>query len=121
MNVSKLLLLPGIIGLIFVCDCAGHTIAQQPSLDEMRSMQIIIKFRNEGFDPSAALFVQELSRDAQAQITYLRPMSSGAYVFRVEKISAAARLDEIVQRLAKRTDILYIEPDRIMHHQPAKQ
>jgi hypothetical protein len=61
--------------------------------------------------------VQELSRDAQTQIIYLRPMSGGAHVFRVMDISDNAQLTTVIQRLSKRPEILYVEQDRIMQHQ----
>jgi hypothetical protein len=122
MRVTGRLLLLGIVGLIFICGCTTeHTITRQPSLQQMRNTQLIIKFRNDGFDPSPAVFVQELSRHAHAELAYLRPLTGGAHVFRVENISDTARLAEIIQRLAQRADILYVEPDRIMQHQREKQ
>jgi hypothetical protein len=80
-------------------------------------MQLIIKFRNNIADPSTIAFVQELSRDAQATLFYIRPMSGGAHVFRVENISTASQLAEVIQRLAKKPEIIYVEQDSIMQHQ----
>jgi hypothetical protein len=118
MRTTGRLLLSGIVGLIFMCGCTTEqTITRQPSPQEMRGAQLIIKFRNDGFDPSPAVFVQELSRDTQVQIIYLRPMSGGAHVFRVMDISDNTQLEAVIRRLSQRPDILYIEHDRIMQHQ----
>lgn len=116
------LLLPWLLGLIFIVSCsatsnstAGGNIQPQPAKQKMT--QLIIKFRNADFDPSRIAFVQELSRDAQTQMVYLRPMSGGAHVFRVMDIFDNAQLTTVIQRLSKRTEILYVEQDSIMQHQ----
>jgi len=82
--------------------------------------QLIIKFRNNDFDPSQADFVNDLSRTANAALVYVRPMSGGAHVFRVENISNTAQLTEVIQRLSTRPDVLYAEQDAIMQHQKMK-
>jgi hypothetical protein len=96
---------------------AGGNIQPQPQAAKQKMTQLIIKFRNADFDPSRIAYVQELSRDAQTQIIYLRPMSGGAHVFRVVNVSATTQLATIIQQLSKRPEILYVEQDRIMQHQ----
>jgi len=91
--------------------------AEQPLL---KISQIIIKFRDLGLDPSRNDFVQELARTANAALVYVRPMSGGAHVFRVENISNPAQLTEVIQRLSRRSDVLYAEQDSIMQHQTGK-
>jgi hypothetical protein len=91
--------------------------AEQPLL---MTSQLIIKFRDPGLDPSRSDFVQELSRTAHAALVYVRPMSGGAHVFRVENISNTTLSSEVIQRLSKRPDILNVEQDEIMHHQQMK-
>jgi len=110
--------------LVFAASCTiipnraeGNNIQPSPAMQKMRMAQLIIKFRNNVPEPSKIAFVQELSRDAQATLFYVRPMSGGAHVFRVDNISSAAQLAEVIQRLAKRPDVLYVEQDKIMQHQ----
>lgn len=118
------LLFPWLLGLIFIVSCvatsnsiAGGNIQPQPQAVNQKMAQLIIKFRKADFDPSRIAYVQELSRDAQTQIIYLRPMSGGAHVFRVMDISDNAQLTMVIRRLSKRPEILYVEQDRIMQHQ----
>ena len=117
-------LLPWFLVLIFIVSCgatsnstAGGNIQPQPQAVNKKMAQLIIKFRQADFDPSRIAYVQELSRDAQTQIIYLRPMSGGAHVFRIMDISDNVQLTSIIQRLSKRPEILYVEQDRIMQHQ----
>ena len=124
MRVFGRLLLPWLLGLIFIVSCvatsnstAGGNIQAQPQAARRKMAQLIIKFRNADFDPSRIVYVQELSRDAQTQMIYLRPMSGGAHVFRVMDVSDNAQLTTITRHLSKRPEILYVEQDRIMQHQ----
>jgi hypothetical protein len=118
------LLFPWLLGLIFITSCsttstsiAGGNIQPQPPAAKQKMAQLIIKFRQADFDPSRIAYVQDLSRDAQTQIIYLRPMSGGAHVFRVIDISDNAQLTTVIQHLSARPEILYVEQDRIMQHQ----
>lgn len=118
------LLFPWLLGLIFIASCsttstsiAGDNNKPQPPAARQKMAQLIIKFRQADFDSSRIAYVQELSRDAQTQIIYLRPMSGGAHVFRIMDISDNAQLTAVIQRLSKRPEILYVEQDRIMQHQ----
>ena len=118
------LLFPWLLGLIFITSCsttstsiAGDNNKPQPPVARQKMAQLIIKFRKADFEPSRIAYVQELSRDAQTQMIYLRPMSGGAHVFRVMDISDNAQLTTVIQRLSKRPEILYVEQDRIMQHQ----
>jgi hypothetical protein len=43
-------------------------------------------------------------------------MSGGAYELRTENPVDGAELDQIIGRLAKRQDVEYVEPDRVMRH-----
>ncbi|GMQ89996.1 MAG: hypothetical protein BMS9Abin10_0336 [Gammaproteobacteria bacterium] len=82
-----------------------------------RSLRIIVKFNPVVTDPSAPAYVAALSRDAGATLVYLRPMSGGAHVFVVEGISSADDLTAVIKRLGQRSDVIYVEADRIMRHQ----
>ncbi len=99
---------------------AADNIQPQPLKQLLKSAQIIIKFRNHSLNPSRNDFVQGLSRDAKATLVYIRSMSGGAHVFRVENISDAVQLTEVIKRLSNRQDVLYVEQDTIMYHQQEK-
>jgi acetolactate synthase small subunit len=124
MRLSGSLLLSGFLTLAFIVNCAATSKSVdenniQPQHSIKKSAQIIIKFRNNIFDPSKTAFVQELSRDARAALSYIRPMSGGAHVFAVEKISDAEQLIKVIQRLSQRPDVLYVQQDRMLRHQKA--
>jgi hypothetical protein len=108
--------------LIISCSAAansvgGVNIKPKPSIQKMIPTQIIIKFKNNVLDPSRDEFVQEISYTAKVNLYYLRPMSGGAHVFRVNDNINAAQIRDIIERLSKRSDVLYVEPDGIMMHQ----
>jgi hypothetical protein len=124
MQMFDRLLLIGLFVVIFTVTCGltlncatANDIQQQRAMEKMRTAQIIIKFRNDALDPSRPDFIEGLSRDASAKLVYVRPMSGGAHVFRVEDIADSVQLTEVVQRLSKRPDILYVEQDAMMQHQ----
>jgi hypothetical protein len=96
---------------------AGGNIQPQPQAAKQKMTQLIIKFRNVNFDPSQGDYLQKLSRDIKATLVYLRPMSGGAHVFRIMDISDNAQLTMVIRRLSERSEILYVEQDRIMQHQ----
>lgn len=78
--------------------------------------QIIIKFRDKNTNPLQEGLTEGLSRDADAVISYLRPMSGGAHVFRVDRIDIRSSIGTIIRQLSKRNDIEYVEQDAIMQH-----
>ncbi len=124
MRILNRLSLPGLFGLIFLIGCttaanqaAENNIGQQPLPSKLQMQQLIIKFRDPNFDPAQDDYLQELSRDTQTQLIYLRPMSGGAHVFRVMDTSDNAQLITVIQRLCKRPEILYVEQDKMMRHQ----
>ena len=82
--------------------------------------QLIIKFRDPALDPSRQAYLQELARDTGVVLVYVRPMSGGAHILRVEGVVEANRLQSIVKRLAERAEVEYAEPDRWMHTMPQK-
>jgi hypothetical protein len=121
-------ILSGFIIMTLIIGCttiagsgAGDNIQPPSSAAKRVSSQIIIKFRVDGFDPSSPAFVEHLSHDVDAQLTYLRPMSGDAHVFSLKNIADIARIKEIVRILKERPDILYIEQDNIMQHQRKKE
>ncbi len=92
----------------------------QKQAENIRKAQIIIKFRDSINNPAENDFVSQLSRYANAELTYLRPMSGGAHVFTVADVPDEEALKEIIKRLSQRPEIIYIQRDRIIRHQNNK-
>lgn len=87
-------------------------VRQEPS-----KSRIIIKFNNSNINPLRPGFVEGLSHDAGATISYLRPMSGDAHVFSIDVIGAGSSINAIIRRLSGRSDVTYVEQDSIMKHQ----
>jgi hypothetical protein len=112
------------MGMVLICSCSSsvssageNTMKPKQSIHEARPVQIIVKFKDSVSDPSRDEFVQDLSHTVKANIYYLRPMSGDAHVYRVETGGDKQKMKDILDRLSKRPDILYAEPDGIMTHQ----
>ena len=110
---------------IAISGCAG-TVAPS-SADSAQSSgsartkptsQLIIKLRDPALDPARETYLKELARDTGVVLVYVRPMSGGAHVLRVEGPVDAETLRRIVRRLAERAEVEYAEPDRRMHTMP---
>jgi hypothetical protein len=80
--------------------------------------QVIIKFRDPTLDPARQGYLKELTRDTGVTLVYVRPMSGGAHVLRIEGVVDADHFLRVVEGLAKRPEVEYAEPDRRMHHLP---
>jgi hypothetical protein len=119
---SLLFFLIGAMGVLPACaqlpiQRGADVTPPEPSVGLLwAAQQIIIKFRDPDLDPSRSHFLTEISRDAGAALVHVRPMSGGAHVLRPENPVDRAELDRIIERLAKRKDVEYAEPDRIMRH-----
>jgi hypothetical protein len=76
--------------------------------------QIIIKFRSAATDPSDPQVLAALSVAASTPLTFVRPMSGGAFVLRAAGITDSQQLAEVIRRLGTRSDVEYVEPDRLL-------
>ena len=83
---------------------------------ESARSHIIIKFNNNTIDPLRPGFLESLSRDAGATISYLRPMSGNAHVFSIDVIATGSSINTIIRKLSGRADVSYVEQDLIMKH-----
>jgi hypothetical protein len=107
-----------------LCGCAGagtpaaDTTQHAESLRAMQMTQVIIKFRDPKLNPAEPGYLNELSRDVGVALVFVRPMSGGAYVLRVEGKVDNEQFQQVVHALAKRSDVEYAEPDRRVHHMP---
>jgi hypothetical protein len=79
--------------------------------------RLIIKFKDSVRGPSTAAFVSKLSEDAGTALMYVRPMSVGGHVFDCPDVYSSDELAEVIGRLTKRKDVIYVEQDRILQRQ----
>jgi hypothetical protein len=121
--ISQFFLMASLI-MVFIISCspAANSVGKdntkpKQAVQKMRSAQIIIKFKDNNLDPSRDEFVKGISLTAKANLSYIRSMSGGAYVFRVDGNGDTVKIEDIVARLLKRPDVLSAEPDEIMVHQ----
>jgi hypothetical protein len=102
------------ISSILKSDCE---ILSQINVHKQLNIQIIIKFIPKVVDPSHADYVETLARDAGVKLVYFRAMSGGAHIFRIENLVNRDQLSMILYRLSKRSDVMYVEEDRVMEPQ----
>jgi hypothetical protein len=112
--------LPFLIGLAAIgCAPGGDTVTTKPAPERAPRMvkdtgQIIIKFRSAATDPSDPQVLAALSVAASTPLTFVRPMSGGAFVLRAAGITDPQQLAEVIRRLGTRSDVEYVEPDRLL-------
>ena len=99
---------------------AANESVQRVDLSQAKQMsQVIVKFRDPTLDPTRRdVLLKEIARDAGVRLTYVRPMSGGAHVLRVDGVMNADHLLRVVDRMTKAPEVEYAEPDRLMHHRP---
>ena len=120
-SIALLVFLTGVMGVLPACtqipvQGGADVTPPESSMGLLRATQIIIKFRDPALVPSQSHFMKEISRDAGAALIYVRPMSGGAHVLRLENPADSPELSRIIERLGKRPDVEYVEPDRPMQH-----
>lgn len=112
----------GLIGLLVLSGCAHTAPVIAGSLPHdgtpgIRPMtQLIIKWREPGFDPSRQEYLNQLERDTGVTLRYIRPMSGGAHVLRAEGVTDQNQVQRLVDRLGERPEVEYAEVDRLRHH-----
>lgn len=74
--------------------------------------QLIIQFRTPVDDPAKPAFVQQLSVDAGATLSFVRTLATGAQLYNLDGSLDHAELTAVMQRLRLRHDVLYVEEDR---------
>ncbi len=90
--------------------------APGPSTIVPMKVRLIIKFTEGAYESSPA-FLSKLSEDAGAALVYLRQTSVGGHVFECRDVYSSDELAQIIQRLGKRDDIVYVEQDQVLFHQ----
>lgn len=83
-------------------------------------LQLIIKWRDPEFDPSRQVYLNQLQRHTGVKLKYVRPMSGGTHVLRVEGVLDDNQIQRLVDGLGKRSEVEFAEVDRRMHHMKQK-
>ena len=99
---------------------ASNESVQGIDLSQTKQMsQVILKFRDPILDSARRdVLLKDIARDAGVRLTYVRPMSGGAHVLRVDGVMNADHLRRVVDSMTKTPEVEYAEPDRLMHHMP---
>ena len=90
------------------------TLSAQPT-----SVRLIIKFNDPTIEPAQSGIVAALSEDIGLNLEYLRPMSGQAHVLLVHDILDDEHLEQVIQHLSARPDVLYVQRDQIVLTQSA--
>ncbi len=93
-----------------------NTMREKRILSTTESAQVIVRFKDEVEDPSRPDFLADLSRTVAARVDYVRPMSGGAHVLRVETAGGRGRIEDLLTKLSQRPDVVYVEQDAVMMH-----
>ena len=118
-HASSLMTLVALLGCTGMGLPAAAETARSADTSSARQMNlVIIKFRDPATDPSQPRYLSELSRAMGVTMVYVRPMSGGAHVLRVDGASGPEHFQRIVQALAQRPEVQYAEPDRHMYRMP---
>jgi len=102
-----------VIAVLGGCSQGGYDRDARASAENAAAARIIIKFRAPA-DVSEPAFAKQLARTAGVSLAYVRPLSGGAHLYRVEGARDPAELAGAIERLSKRPDVEYVEPDRIL-------
>lgn len=106
----------GFLTTLMLCGCVSTSVTTQAESSSMLPMsQMIVKFKDPAVDPTKPSYLQELSQAIGATLVYVRPMSGGAHILRMEAGANAESFRRVVESLAKRSDVEYAEPDQLLH------
>ena len=73
-------------------------------------MRVVVRFRSVGSGRDAAALA-DLSRQAQAPVSYVTSVSADTHVYRIEP-AAGQRADELLARLRTVPGVTFVEIDR---------
>lgn len=93
---------------------SGCTRSATGGMETPAGDQLIIRFSPEVVDPTERKYLEQLARDCGVALFYVRPVAGTAHVFKIADGNEAG-LEEALQCLSRRPDIVYAERDRIMH------
>lgn len=109
--------------VVALSGCADTPAVVEPTQRDVLSpikqqTRVIVKFNDPTLDPARQDYLKELARDTGVTLVYIRPMSGGAHVLQVEDAMDAGHFQRIVDRLAKKPGVEYVEADRRMRPMP---
>lgn len=97
---------------------AGVAAASTGGLSGGSTDQIIVKPANAGlleaYEARASEFAAVLSADAGLQLRAVRKTHDGGHVMALPTVMSSAEIEQLTQRLARRADVRYAEPDVIL-------
>lgn len=106
----------GFLTSLLLCGCASSGLPTHGEPSRIQKMsQVIIKFKDPTINPARQSYLQQLSREIGATLVYVRPMSGGGHVFRIEDNGDLDSFRRVVGDLSKRSEIEYAEPDRHLY------
>lgn len=117
-KVMTLLALSGCASIGMPAAAESVQYVDSPRIKQMT--QVIIKLRDPALDPSRQDYLRELAHDTGVKLVYVRPMSGGAHVLRIEGAVDAEQFQRVVNGLATRPEVEYAEPDRLLRHMPQR-
>ena len=91
------------IVLIFAAFFACQAIAEEV---KNLSVPIVVQFSNAGIAPASPEFASDLSREVGVTLSYLQQTSEGRQIFQVNGLFAGFRLNDVLQRLQRRADVI---------------
>lgn len=104
--IKLLVVLAAMLGL---AGCVSQGYKPNPAY----ASQIIVKFKPQVTKADDRVFLDRLSRDIGAPLTYLRPLAGFAHVMKLGH-DTDAEFKKALDRLNSHPDVEYAEPDRIM-------
>ncbi len=88
---------------------AEHTVIGQTT-------QLMIKFTAALSEAQVIHKLSDMSAQYDVDFTFIRPMSGDAFVIVLKGFSSGSQLSRLLNTIAKRPDVVYIEQDRMMQH-----
>ena len=89
---------------------AGVSVQNQARSQPGDALRVVVRFRNVGSGRDAAALA-DLSRQAQAPVSYVTSVSADTHVYRIEP-AAGQRADELLARLRTVPGVTFVEIDR---------
>ena len=107
MRIVQLLL--AVAAMLMIAGCISQGYKPNPAY----SSQIIVKFKPQITKADDRVFLDRLSRDIGAPISYVRPLAGFAHVMKLGH-DTDAEFKKALERLNSHVEVEYAEPDRVM-------
>lgn len=108
----RALLFMGIALWGVACIPHNHAIGTGNQANSNQAMRIIIGFSEPEFDYGNPAFLETLSRDLNAEVTFLQPLSGNAALYLCQPHNSIDKFHSRLKNLSARSDIEYAEPDQ---------